>query len=382
MATKARTRQKKSKSRPYGRFILILLALASLAGIGYFVFLQVPLFPPAAEQTPTSEVAKTPQAQPSVDEPLTTPPAAESLPPEPTPPETTPPAPAADMAPVMAPPAAPPVAVPSEPAIAPAAPAKQAANPTPAKSTPATEVPPPPAATPAAHKEPPATPRKKPMVAIIIDDMGYQPAIGRKMLDLPLPLSFSFLPGGPQTKELASAAKSRKRDILLHLPLEATDRKVDPGPGTLAVAMDPQELEKKFAEDLAAVPMAIGLNNHMGSRFTEERPAMAALLTQVRQRGLFFLDSRTSNKSVACAVAKEAGVPCLSRHLFLDNDQSQAAVVKQVDALLALAEKNGWAVGIGHPHPATLAALTARQQALTERAAVVGIGTIFRTHGR
>ncbi len=376
MATKARTRQKKSKSRPYGRFILILLALASLAGIGYFVFLQVPLFPPAAEQTPTSEVAKTPQAQPSVDEPLTTPPAAESLPPEPTPPETTPPAPAADMAPVMAPPAAPPVAVPSEPAIAPAAPAKQAAE-----STSATEVPPP-AATPAAHKEPPATPRKKPMVAIIIDDMGYQPAIGRKMLDLPLPLSFSFLPGGPQTKELASAAKSRKRDILLHLPLEATDRKVDPGPGTLAVAMDPQELEKKFAEDLAAVPMAIGLNNHMGSRFTEERPAMAALLTQVRQRGLFFLDSRTSNKSVACAVAKEAGVPCLSRHLFLDNDQSQAAVVKQVDALLALAEKNGWAVGIGHPHPATLAALTARQQALTERAAVVGIGTIFRTHGR
>ena len=377
MATKARTRQKKSKPRPYGRFILILLALASLAGIGYFIFLQAPLFSPAVEEAPVGAVADAPQ--PSIDEPLTTPPAVESLPPESAPPEATPPAPAAATTPVTASPAAPPVAAPAEPASPPAIPAKQATMP--AKPMPTAEVPPP-SAKPAAHKEPPAPPRKKPMVAIIIDDMGYQPAIGRKMLDLPLHLSFSFLPAGPQTKELAGVAKSKKRDILLHLPLEATDRKVDPGPGALAVAMDPQELEKKFAEDLAAVPMAIGLNNHMGSRFTEERSAMAALLGQVKQRGLFFLDSRTSNKSVACTVAKDAGVPCLSRHLFLDNDQNQAAVVKQVDALLALAEKNGWAIGIGHPHPATLAALIARQQALTERAEVVGIGTIFRTHGR
>lgn len=369
MATNARIRQKKSKPRPYGRFILILLALASLAGIGYFVFLQAPLFPPTAEQRPTSDVSQTSQTQPPVDEPLTTPPAAESLPPEPPAPETT------------APVTTPPVAVPSEPAIVPAPPAKPAAATAPAKPMPTAEIPLP-ATQPAAHKEPPATPSKKPMVAIIIDDMGYQPAIGRKMLDLPLHLSFSFLPGGPQTKDLARVAKSRKRDILLHLPLEATDRTVDPGPGALAVAMDPQELEKKFAEDLAAVPMAIGLNNHMGSRFTEERPAMAALLSLVKQRGLFFLDSRTSNKSIACTVAKDAGVSCLSRHLFLDNDQSQAAVVKQVDALLALAEKNGWAVGIGHPHPATLAALTMRQQALSERVEVVGIGTIFRNHGR
>jgi polysaccharide deacetylase 2 family uncharacterized protein YibQ len=219
-------------------------------------------------------------------------------------------------------------------------------------------------------------------VAIIIDDMGYQPAVGRQLLALPLPLSFSFLPLGPHTKELAAVAQGKKRDILLHLPLEATDRKVDPGPGALTVAMGEQELGQRFAEDLATVPMAIGINNHMGSRFTEQRPAMTAFLTLVRQRGLFFLDSRTSSKSIGCEVAKETGVPCLSRHLFLDNEPEKAAIIKQLDALLALAEKNGWAVGIGHPHPATLAALAARQQALTDRVDVVGIGSLARTHAR
>lgn len=375
MATKARTRQKKTKSRPYGRYLLLLLALSCLAGIGYFIFLQAPLFPDRAEQAPpTSEVAA---AQPTLDEPLATTPT-EPLPAAPAVSETMA---AASATVTEPPPPAPPTALPPEPAIAPPTAPKQMAPPTPAKPTPIPAVEQPrPTAKPATQQT--APPHKKPMVAIIIDDMGYQPAIGRKMLALPLNLSFSFLPSGPQTKELAAAAHGKKRDILLHLPMEATDHKVDPGPGTLNVAMAAEEMQQKLANHLALVPMAIGINNHMGSRFTEERLAMATLLAEIKQRGLFFLDSRTSTKSVACAVAKETGVPCLSRHLFLDNDQNQAAVAKQLDALLALAEKNGQAVGIGHPHPATLAALTARQHALSERVELVGVGTLFRNQGR
>lgn len=345
MATKARNRQKKQRPRSYGRLLLMLLVVASLAGIGYFVFLQAPLFTPPAAPVPTTE-APPAQAMIPTEEPLATPPA-EALPPEPA---ASSPAPAAAPVPMPTPEAS--VSGPA------------------AKTTPPV---PAPAQVPT---------RKKPVVAIIIDDMGYQPAVGRQMLALPLSLSFSFLPFGPHTKELAAAAQSKGRDIMLHLPLEATDRALDPGPGTLRVAMDDQELGQRFAEDLATVPMAMGLNNHMGSRFTEQRPAMTTLLTQVKQRGLFFLDSRTSSKSVGCEVAKEVGVPCLSRHLFLDNDQDKAKIIAQLDALLALAEKNGMAVGIGHPHPTTLAALTARRQALTDRVELVGIGTLFRTHGR
>jgi len=364
MATKARNRQKKTKTRPHGRYLLILLALTSLAGVGYFVFLQAPLFTQPAGTTPTANVADAPQ--PPAEEPLATPPPAEPLPPE-----TSTPAPTAatvaNIPPTAPPPMTAPVPTPPpEPAVAPAKLSKQAVSPPVTKT--------------AARKATAAG--KKPMVAIIIDDMGYQPAVGQKMLALPLNLSFSFLPAGPQTRELATAAQGKKRDILLHLPLEATDAKVDPGPGTITVAMGAEEVRKHFADNLAQVPMAIGLNNHMGSRFTEERPAMATLLKEVKQRGLFFLDSRTSAKSIACAVAKEEGVPCLPRHLFLDNDQTQAAIAKQIDALLALATKQGWAIGISHPHPATLAALTASQQKITEQAEVVGIGAIFRAHGR
>ena len=344
MATKkARTRQKKTKSRPQGRLLFILLALASLAGFGYFLYLHAPPSPPAETPSATNN-APSATPQPPAEEPLTTPSPPASLPPKSTRP------PAATIPPPEATPA------------------------TPAELTADRAVATPPASAPRAHK--------KPMVAIIIDDMGYQPAADQKMLNLPLNLSFAFLPFGPHTKDMAAAAQRKKRDILLHLPLEATNHKINPGPGTLTVAMNEQELQKKFAEDLAAVPMAIGVNNHMGSLFTEQRPAMTTLLKEVKQRGIFFLDSRTSANSVACAVAKELDVPCLSRQVFLDNDQTQAAVGKQLDTLLALARKKGWAIGIGHPHPATLAALKDRQQTLTKQVELVGIGALTRTHAR
>jgi polysaccharide deacetylase 2 family uncharacterized protein YibQ len=374
MASKARSRQRKTKpaGRHYGKLFLLLLVVASLAGVGYVVFLQGQIFTPPAPE----EATEAPPAAQPPEEPLATPPSDAA-------PQATPPTSPATTAAVeqIPPPVAAPVSEPratpevSKPAAtlppSPVLPKEPPATQTTApKTTPAAKAPAPPAAQPKSGK--------KPLVAIIIDDMGYQPAIGRKMVELPLNLSFSFLPSGPQTRELAASIKAKGRDILLHLPLEATDRKIDPGPGTLTVAMTPEEMEKQFAEDLAAVPMAIGLNNHMGSRFTEDRAAMAALLGAVKKRNLFFLDSRTSTRSIACAVAREQGVPCLGRQLFLDNEQETDAIMKQIDKLLALAAKNGQAVGIGHPHQATLDALRRSQQKLSEQAEMVGIHRLIR----
>jgi polysaccharide deacetylase 2 family uncharacterized protein YibQ len=374
MAPKARSRQKKTKpgKHHYGKLLLLFLVMASLTGVGYVVFLQGQLFTPPAPE----EATEAPPAAQLPEEPLATPPS-----------ETVPQA-----TPATAP------ATSAAVAQIPAAVADQASEPraTPEATRPAAIAPPSPVlprespptqtaapkTTPAAKK--PATPAdqpksgKKPLVAILIDDMGYQPAIGRKMVELPLNLSFSFLPSGPQTRELAASVKAKGRDILLHLPLEATDRKVDPGPGTLTVAMTPEEMEKRFAEDLAAVPMAIGLNNHMGSRFTEDRAAMAALLKAVKKRHLFFLDSRTATKSIACDVAREQGIPCLGRHLFLDNEQEANAIAKQIDKLLAIAAKNGQAIAIGHPHQSTLEALRRAQEKLSTQAEVVPIHRLVR----
>lgn len=248
------------------------------------------------------------------------------------------------------------------------------------------EVSPPPPVTALPETATPVAPapaaRAKPMLAIVIDDMGYRKDTGRQMLDLPLNLSFSFLPFSPHTAELVKAARQDGRDILLHLPMEPTDRKWDPGPGTLLLAMSDPDLRRQFAKDLAAVPAAIGFNNHMGSRFTENTHAMEVLLGLAHEHRLFFLDSLTSSKSVGRRVAQQKNVPFVPRHVFLDNDQDKAKITRQLDALLALAEKRGWAIGIGHPHPATLEALAADQEKITARVELVGIGTLVRAHAQ
>jgi len=213
----------------------------------------------------------------------------------------------------------------------------------------------------------------KPLVAIVIDDMGYRQNTGRALLALDLPLSFSFLPFTPFSEELQKEAQAKGRDILLHLPLEPMDPKANPGPGALSTAMAPETMQALFREDLQAVPKAIGLNNHMGSRFTANPQAMRSLLTLVRARGLFFLDSMTAANSVAYDLAHEMGVKAERRTVFLDNDQSPTKIMAQLDLLIRLAGEHGQAVGIGHPYPATVEVLRQYQAQLRTRTEMVGV---------
>ncbi len=219
---------------------------------------------------------------------------------------------------------------------------------------------------------PPARDSSLPMVSIIIDDMGYHKKIGLELLGLPMNLTFSFLAAAPHTAELEEIAFQTGRVILLHQPMEPKSKEWDPGPGALLTGQTPEEQKKLFYENLQAVPHAVGVNNHMGSLYTEDRTAMDTLMQLIRAEELFFVDSFTTAKTQGLAAAIAAGVPTARRHIFLDNVHSENKVCEQLQKLVESAEKNGWAIGIGHPNAATLAALNNCRGNLLDHVRLVG----------
>jgi uncharacterized protein len=218
---------------------------------------------------------------------------------------------------------------------------------------------------------PPVRDSSLPMVAIIIDDMGYHKEIGHELLALPINLTFSFLAAAPFTTELEEMAFLAGRVVLLHQPMEPKSKDWDPGPGALLVGQSKDEQKALFYQNLQAVPHAVGVNNHMGSFYTEDRATMDELMQLIRAQGLFFVDSFTTAASQGLAAAHAAGVPTARRHIFLDNVHSQDKVCKQLQKLVTSAEGNGWAIGIGHPNAATLAALTHCRGKLLKRVRLV-----------
>ncbi len=218
----------------------------------------------------------------------------------------------------------------------------------------------------------------KPKIAIIIDDMGYHQQIGNSLLALDMNLTFSFLPKAPFTLEQEEQAWQQGRDILVHMPMEARDSAWDPGPGALYLKFSPEKIRSTVVENLAAVPHAIGSNNHMGSRFTENRQAMHEVLSVLKQRGLFFIDSYTTAQSTGLDEAGKMGIPTARRHVFLDNVQEQDKICRQLEQLVALAKKNGWAIGIGHPNQATLKALTRCREHLLKNVDIVSVHTLVK----
>jgi len=219
---------------------------------------------------------------------------------------------------------------------------------------------------------------KKPLVAIVIDDMGHRPDTGMALIALDLPLTFSFMPFTPHGAKLQKAAVARGREIIFHLPLEPDDPRHDPGPGALNVGMSPASMQAALDAGLRTVPEAIGINNHMGSRFTADPAAMRTLMALIRTRNLFFLDSLTTQASVTQEAAAEFGVRIARRTVFLDNEQDPEKIAAQLELLLKLASERGRAVGIGHPYPATLEALRRHQKRLRNKAELVGVSRLVR----
>ncbi len=195
-------------------------------------------------------------------------------------------------------------------------------------------------------------------VAIVIDDLGWDLEAARALLALNAPLSFAVLPNAPYRTFIAHEAQRRGRDVLLHMPMEPYHfPDVDPGHPVLLTTMSAGELARQIETALQDVPMAVGMNNHMGSRLTERRGAMQAIMRQLRRHRLFFLDSRTTRRSLGYQIAREMGVPTAQRQVFLDNDPNVTAIRRQLRHLVALAQTHGSAIGIGHPYAETIRAL-------------------------
>ncbi len=196
-------------------------------------------------------------------------------------------------------------------------------------------------------------------VAVIIDDLGHSRAAARPFLEMPYPVALSFLPGRPHTVELAKEAHKNGKTLLLHLPMEPLGYpETDPGPGAILLSQNRAQIQSIIEDDLASLPGIVGLNNHMGSRATADERVMEAVLSLVGSKGLFFVDSRTTAQTVALSKAREMGIPCVCRDVFLDNVADSAAIDAKVDELLDLALERGWAVGIGHPRPLTAEAMS------------------------
>jgi uncharacterized protein len=207
-----------------------------------------------------------------------------------------------------------------------------------------------------------AHPAGNPRLAIILDDMGHDRAAADSLLALPFPLTISVLPYLPLSAEVAEEAYRRGDQILLHLPMEpeAEGEKsegVTPEEIELRVGMNPDQVSATLEGMLETVPHASGVNNHQGSRATADLPLMQDLMTGLREHKLFFIDSRTTAATVAYDAAERASVPAASRKVFLDDTPTKEAVLAQLQLAARDASRDGSAIAIGHPRPATIAAL-------------------------
>lgn len=199
-----------------------------------------------------------------------------------------------------------------------------------------------------------------PAVAVLIDDIGYKPLQDAAVLALPGAYAIAVLPGSPHGADLAHLAQRQGREVLLHLPMEATNR--DTGLGELALrsGMDAPAMEAVLDQALSSVPHAIGINNHMGSLLTGQPEVMRWLMETLQRQGpRFFIDSRTTPETVAATAATRAGLAGLSRKVFLDHVRTRGAVREALAELAASAREEGHALAIGHPFPETLLELQA-----------------------
>lgn len=197
-------------------------------------------------------------------------------------------------------------------------------------------------------------------LAIVIDDMGKGMQEARSLGDIGVPVTFAIIPGLPRVRQVAQEAQRRGIETIIHLPMEPKgypERRLEENGLLLSQAND--EIAVRMNGYFREIPQAVGANNHMGSAFTESREKMAVVLGALKERGMFFLDSKTSAISVGEALARELGVRTASRAVFLDNIQNVGYITKQIRQAAAMARKRGSAIAIGHPHPATIQALAA-----------------------
>ncbi len=222
-----------------------------------------------------------------------------------------------------------------------------------------------------------------PRIALIIDDMGNNKRHGAVALALPGALTYSFLPHTRYAAEQALQAHRLDKEVMLHLPMESLHGQ-RLGPGALTGDMQEQEIHTTLAEALAAVPNIAGVNNHMGSLVTSDSQAMGWLMQALSgYPGLYFIDSRTTDLSLAEREAERQGLASARRDVFLDHDRDPELIQARFERLLAIARRRGSAIGIAHPYPETLGLLAERlPQLAREGVELVPVSTLTEADPR
>jgi hypothetical protein len=219
----------------------------------------------------------------------------------------------------------------------------------------------------------------RPMIAVIIDDMGLDRRRSARAVRLPGPLTMSFLTYARSLKAQAAAARAAGHEIMIHVPMEPDDSGDYAGPKSFRRDLPERELARRIGWALGRLDDYVGINNHMGSRFTAHDAGMARVLTEIGRRGLLFIDSRTSPNSVGAAVARRLAVPFAARDVFLDDDPAREAVAGKLAELERKASDQGYAIAIGHPYDSTLGLLETWLPTLASRGfAVVPVSAVVR----
>jgi uncharacterized protein len=211
-----------------------------------------------------------------------------------------------------------------------------------------------------------------------MDDLGYSLARAERVLALPVPVTLGLLPFAPDTAAIARRARDSGHEVILHQPMEplTTTRRKPMLPGTLTVDMPEAQFHAYMDAALRAVPGLVGINNHTGSRLTQDRGAMQRLMALLAQRNLMFLDSRTTPATVAYATAREARVPALQRDVFLDHDPHPDAVHAAFQRALDIARARGQAIVIAHPYAISIDYLEQALSQLPDDVNVVSLRTL------
>jgi len=219
-----------------------------------------------------------------------------------------------------------------------------------------------------------------PLVTIIMDDLGRSTYTAEMLISMPQQVTFSILPGEPEAVSVAELAYAAGREVMLHVPMEPQGYPaVNPGREALFVKYSDAEIRRRFDLLLAKIPHVSGSNNHMGSRFTEDARALAPVMESLKEKGLFFIDSRTTGHSRVTEAAHLYGVPTMNRDVFLDNVAEVDAIAREIRRLEGKARKQGMAIGICHPYPETLEALRRELPGLAERGiTIVPVSTLLQ----
>jgi polysaccharide deacetylase 2 family uncharacterized protein YibQ len=254
--------------------------------------------------------------------------------------------------------APPPIKAPHQ--IQPQKPVPQASVITPAEQQKPEKYGPPEATTPEEKPLPVSRPKGAGLLAIVIDDMGTTLQEARFLAGIGVPLTFSIIPGLRNYREVAAFASSSGIEIMIHIPMQSKgwpERRLESN--GLLISMADSDLIKRVEGFVENLPKAVGANNHTGSEFTEHEDKMRAVLETLKGRGLFYIDSVTSPKTVGVRLAKELGLKSGRRQVFLDNEQDETYILGQLNQAVRLAKRTGSAIAICHPHPATIKTLIA-----------------------